>query len=769
MALTPEEQTELDQLTALSANDQTAQQVTEPAQQVGLSDAEEQELAQLQDDELQSSVSLIEALTGKLPSSQLPPERRERVSGSSIGFGGVGIGSTGLAGVTEPNPRFGEEVTRRKAFQSLTEQGFGSKQIQTVLDIQSKINPGLLESLKQNAGQEVGGLAGAAAGAKLALALGQMGPQAASLEELVTVPIGAIAGAFIGGGLGKTTQQAIDPLESVSARDFLKAGAIEAGFEAGGRAIRPVARGIGFGKKTSTPVEVAKERFKLADGFFAPAQRDPRISIRAADQLSRGSFGGGPIMAAHNLAQQGQAVEIGQDIIKRVAGEALDDPAVLGDELAGIFTRLGEKGQQVSGVRQTLLDTFFDDLYKQVDELSPGAKFTTEPIKKFAQSQLDENIKLGGALLTGEGKSRMAGILKSLPDEVSANEMRKLRSLYAADARRFQIGGDQSSRGFSKLAEVSDDILFDEGSQAGLTGPARKLLRNINAVYGPSKQLYNEEVVKEVVRKLNTKPGLVNSIIGKNPDPKKLKTIRELLISPIRKVSGSGKSTKTITKEFRTARRALKNPAAKELISKNTAEGKRLWRQLRASWLQENIVNKQTGLIDAKQIDKALKGMSPESFKIMFPGEVGKDLRTLNGLVDVISPEKGGLATLFGKGIEFSGAGAIGSGLAAGSGARIIKGGLLTIGPTLYAKIATNPKATKVLTLGLKRQIKGKLVNVPALTARIINALREQDLADQKAIRKERRRILSAPARREIEASKRRDVESFRGVPGLKF
>lgn len=745
MALTPEEQAELNQLQGL---------------QSGLSEPEQAELAQLQamgsqqdlGQQVVENEALIGLLGGSLPSTGGLPSRR--LSGSGFGVGGLGV-------IQErENPEFGKEVKRREAFQSLTDKGFDEQQIQTVLDIQRRVNPGILQTLKNNAGQEIGGIAGAAAGVKAALVLGQLGPQVSVPEELITAPIGAIAGAFLGGGAGKTAQQAIDPLESPSARDFLKAGATEAAFEAGGRAIKPIARAVGFGKAPVSAVEQAKERFKLTDGFFTPAQRDRRIGVRAAEQLSRGSFGGGPILAAHNLSQQGQALEIGQNIIKKVAGEALDDPAVLGDELAGIFTRLGEKGQQVKGVRQTLLDTFFDDLYRQVDELSGGAKFTTEPIKKFAQSQLDENVRLGGALLTGEGKQRMSGILKSLPDEVSAEEMRKLRSLYTADARRFQITGDQSSTGFSKLAEVSDDILFDEGAQAGLTDEARDLLRNINSVYGPSKQLYNEEVVKEVVRKLNTKPGLVNSIIGKNPDPKKLKSIRELLISPVRKMSGSGKSTKTITKEFRTARRSLRNPAAKELVSKNTAEGKRLWRQLRANWLKENIIDPKTGLIDSKSINKTIKGMSPESFKVLFPGEIGKDLKALNGLIETISPAKGGLATLFGKGIEFSGAGAIGSGLSAGSGARVVKGGLLSIGPTLYARIATNPKATKVLTLGLKQQSKGRAVNVAALTARIINSLNEQDLADQKAIRKERQRILQGPP---IKAPPARELRGFSG------
>jgi hypothetical protein len=690
-----------------------------------------QAISQPQVDE-QSTLDLIGQMSGRLPSQQLPPKT---------------AALPGTFAFAE-NPEFAKEQNRRAAFAQLTEQGFSPEQINTVINIQKRVNPGIVQSIKENIGAELGGLGGGIAGAKIAGLVGQIPPLTAFPEEFVTVPLFSGAGAFIGGGAGKTAQQAIDPLESPSARDFLIEGGKQAAFEAGGRLAGPLLRSTGLGKRTNEAVEVAKERFKLADGFFTPAQRDPRIVNKAAEQLSRGSFGGGPIFAANNLSQQAQALQISDDIIKKVVGGQLDDPKVLGDEIAGIFTRLGEKGQQVKGVRQTLLDTFFDDLYKQIDVISPNASFTTEPIKKFAQNQLDENVRLGGALLTGEGKKRMKNIVSGLPESVSADEMRKLRSLYTADARRFQLTGDQSSTGFSKLAEVADDVLFDPGAEAGLNDQARTLLRNINAVYGPGKQLYEETVVKEMVRKLNTNPTLINTIIGEKPDPKNLKTLRELLVSPVRKVSGSGQSTKTIAKELRAAKSALKNPEAIALLQKNTSEGKRLWKQLQGSWLENQVkgsIDPSTGLISAKKLDKAIKGMNPESFKVLFPGEIGKDVKALSGLIATITPEKAGLSTLFGKGIEFSGAGAIGSGLSAGSGARILKGGVLSIGPSLYAKIATNPRAT----------------NVPALTARLIDAINQDVQKDQKKIAQERRQIIGKARKQQRVTEALKGLEQF--------
>jgi len=731
-SMLPEEQSELDQLQRMQPNPEILSQ------------------------EFKANRLLVGSLRGRLPSSgQLPVQSTG--GGRQFGFGGTGIGGV----PRQRNPDFDEEVSRRKAFKSLTDKGFDSQQIQVAIDIQKRLTPGLIQSFKKDIGQTAGGLTGAIAGAKVAAIAGQLGPQAATPEEVFTVPAGAIIGAFIGGGSGKTIQQVIDPLESVSARDFLKAGLTEAAFEAGGRAVVGGFRRLGGQKMAVESVEEAKKRFLLEDGFFQPAQRDNRILVKAADQLSSGSFGGGPIMGAHNITQQGQAALIGEDIIKRIAGESLDDTAVLGDEIAGIFTRLGEKGQQVKGVRQTLLDTFFDDLYNQVDVLSSNAQFTTAPIKKLAKKKLEQDIKQGGALLTSEGRSRLKGIVKTLEDVKTAGDMRQLRSSYAKDARRFQVGGDQSSVIFSELAEAADGILFDAGSQAGLSEPARKLLRNINAVYGPSKQLYNETIIKEIVRKLNTNPSLVNTLIGKKPDPKNLKLIRDLLVSPVRKTSGSGQSTKTIVKELRAAKSALKNPQAKALLAKNASEGKRLWRQLKAGWLKENIINPSTGLIDAKQMDKAIRGMDQASFRMMFPGDIGKDLKALNGLVDVISPKNQGIATLFGKGIEFGGFGSLGAGLAAGNGISIASGGAMVIGPTAYAKIATNPKATKLLTLGLKRQAKGKAVNIPALAARIINVLGKQDATEQKAIRAEQRRILAGPRK-----GRSPSLEELRGFGG---
>jgi len=78
---------------------------------------------------------------------------------------------------------------KQKAFDALIQSGITKEQIQTVLDIQKRTDPGIIGQIKQNFGEDVGGLIGGIAGAKLALSLGQIPPFTALPEEFVTVPI----------------------------------------------------------------------------------------------------------------------------------------------------------------------------------------------------------------------------------------------------------------------------------------------------------------------------------------------------------------------------------------------------------------------------------------------------------------------------------------------------------------------------------------------------------------------------------------------------
>lgn len=687
-----------------------------------------------------AQLQLIDQLRGSLPLSQQPP--------------------TGLP--ISPETRL-VNPEKEKAFNQLIQSGVTKEQIQAVLDIQRRVNPGIIGQIKQNIGEDVGGLAGGIAGAKLALTLGQAGPQIALAEEFITVPLFAAAGAFLAGGAGKSIQQAVDPLATPSISDFVRSGRRQALFEAGGRVVTAGVRLLPIFKRPLKEAQDVAEMFARQGGFFTPRQRDARTIISATEELSRGSFGGAAIFDGFDIDMQARALNAGKEIVDVIARDTIKDPDTLGNELVALFSRKGQiiggKRIMATGGRETLLDEFFEPLFKEVGRLSPNTRLSTLPIKRFIEKKLKQDAAQGGALLTREGRSQFRRVLKTLETRRTLNQMIDLRSSYLKDARKFAVGADKSETAFIELAQVADQALFAPSTVVGMTPEGEKLLRNINAVYGPSRELYSEQFIKSVISQLGVSPSNVVKVVYKDFDLQRLKNIRDLLISPVPTKSGIGQTSTNIQRELRALRQTLPNiksgEGALRLISKNAAEGRALWRQLNAAWFAEQLrltFNPTTQLLDVKKLNAAINKIPPNTFRLMFPGGSGKGLKDMQKLFNALSPAKKGFVSMFGKTIELGGisaaGGAVGAALTlqSGSGIAIVAAGgslVVSISPTAFAKLATNPKATKVLTLGFTAN-RGS-VKVAPIAARLINLLNEDARNDQLAILKERRQRRKPP------------------------
>ena len=710
--------------------------------------------------DINTQLQLIDQLRGSLPLSQQPL---------------TGLPISSETKIVNPS--------KEKVFQQLIQSGVNKDQIQAVLDIQKRVNPGIIGQIKQNIGEDVGGLAGGIAGAKLALTVGQAGPQVALAEEFITVPLFAAAGAFLGGGSGKSIQQTVDPLATPSISDFLRSGTRQGLFEAGGRLVSAGTRLLPIFKKPLKESQDVAEIFARQGGFFTPRQRESRSIIRASEELSRGSFGGGAIFEGFDKDMQARALNAGKEIIDTIARDAIKEPDLLGNELVALFAQKGQivGGKRIlaMGARETLLDEFFTPLYKEVGRLSPNTRLSTVPIKTFIRKKLKEDAAQGGAVLTKEGRSQFNRILKTLETRRTLNQMRDLRSSYLKDARKFAVGADKSEDAFRQLAEVADQALFDPTTVVGMTPEAKKLLRNINAVYGPARELYNEQFIKSVISQLGISPSKTVGVVFKDFDHQRLTNIRDLLISPVPRKTGVGQTSKNIEKEFRILRKTLPTvkggEGASRLISKNAAEGRALWRQLNANWFAEQLkssFNPTTGMLDVKKLNKAIEAIPPKTFRLMFPGEGGIGVKKIQKLFNVLSPAKRGFVSMFGKTIELGGITAAGGAagaaitLQAGSGIAIVGAGsslAISMTPTAFAKLATNPKATKVLTLGLTA--KRGSVKVAPIAARLINLLNDDARNEQKAILAERRK-LQRPTRRQRTFT---EVSGFGGVGGGRF
>ena len=148
----------------------------------------------------------------------------------------------------------------------------------------------------------------------------------------------------------------------------------------------------------------------------------------------------------------------------------------------------------------------------------------------------------------------------------------------------------------------------------------------------------------------------------------------------------------------------------------------------------------------------------------MFPGASGKGVKDIQKLFNRLAPPQRGFVSMFGKTFELGGITGVSAGLTTGSGIAVLASGTLAISPTAFAKLATNPKATKLLTLGFTA--KRGSVKIAPIAARLINLLNEDARDEQRAILKERRKQRRTD-RRPAPFGPHRQIRGFGGGGGF--
>lgn len=654
-----------------------------------------------------------------------------------------------VPGIVNPPKRVGggpEDIQRDVAYRELIESGVTPEQIRQVLMIQQASQPGLIGQLKQTMGEDIGGnVGGALGGSLMAEALGKVGPLAALPEEFVTRPLFAAGGAWLLGGAGRTVQDVIDPLRSPSIDRFIKSANRQSLFEAGARIVPSAIKRAVIGRPNPTIKEMSDEMlqlFKNEGGFFSPRQQRAGLNlVSPVEELSRGSFAGENLFEGMNKAQVAQSIEASNVLIKRIADGAIPDADKLGAEIRTLFALPG-------GTRKTLLDEFFDPFYKEVNRLNGYQEFGTKPIKEWITKTLERDKKLGGSLLSSDGRSKFKNMLKNLSSELDIEDLRTVRSKALADARQFSGLKDKSDVMFDDFAGVVDDTLFNPKLQEGMNPEAKRLLRNTNAVYGPSREMYQAKFLKQVLSKLETSPSSVVNAIFKDMDFDRLKKVREALMLPIPVVTGEGKAKKNVAKQLKQLMGELPKikggQEAAKLLSNNMAEGKVLWNKLSAAWLTEQMAksyNPNTGLMNTDRLIKSIRTIPPKTRNLMYPQWKGQRVNDIAKLFEVISPPRRGFVSVFGKGFELGGSAKAASALMAGQGIAVLKGGTVAITPGAYAMLATskagmefleNLGKTAAMRAGTPRE---KLVVRTAVRA--LQLLRDQEREEQLVILKE--------------------------------
>lgn len=664
---------------------------------------------------------LFEQLGGKIPSME--PEK--------LPF---------LAGGPGPLSRVGTLKPRQEAFRELQDLGFTREQIDLSLRTKKILD-------RPRIGRTVGGMVGPFAATAIA---GRAIPGPIDDAAILTYLIAA-GGAGTGGVAGEAIQTGIEEKRLIGRREALKAFAIEAGTEVGGRAV------VGVGKLALSPFirKVVPEAAALVDDFakvggtFSPSELDKRFSLRISEAFSRGSFGAKEIFQEFEEKQGRAVLAFADNIIESIGeGVARETPEKIGEIFAGDITR---PGGRVFGI----LDDLFDPLYKQVDDLAHSQaqrafrqvkaggpairgisgkfqtarelqrlqltpKVSTKTLKQFAKKHLATDTRLNSQFLSPAGRSKLTKVIE-MSDEISFSDMRTLRSSFLKDTRKLARDVDQSEGIIKQLVGVTDKAIFDPKAAKNLSGEALNLLENTNRLYRAAQEGLKTTFSEKLAKRLLKNPSGVIKEVFPNNNPKAIRLLRKSLIEPI-----SGKPS---------------------------AEGKILWNQLRQAWLADAVdLASKEGVAKPKVFNNQLLKMGKKGLREMFPEnskmEGVKKIRTIFEIAGKTPPTG---ASLFSRGAQIGGLAMMYNSGKEGDFIGFTAGATLAVGPLAFAKLATNPRGIKFLTRGFKMK--------PGASGLVPLAVRMVKLVEQIAQTENRQR--QTLEQRKLQEGSQREQKAF--------
>ncbi len=685
----------------------------------------------------QRSTQLIEQLRGRLPSPGPLPTATQFLPGAA---GAIAVPGS-------------EEKQRRIAFQELSNLGFTPEQLRLTLQAQKMLGGPRI-------GRGIGGLVGAAGATALA---GRIIPGLID-DALIMAGLIAAGGAGVAGVAGEAAQTAIEEKRLIGKREALRAFAIEAGTEIAGRAVVRGAKLLASPLIKQTVPEAATliDDFAKVGGAFSPSELDKRFSIRIAEAFSRGSFGAKEIFQEFEERQGKATVVFANNIIEALSeGVARQTPEQIGDIFAKGITKPG-------GRVFNLLDDLFDPLYSQLDDLTKShiIKQTAEisvpstildeagkPFERMVTKVIGERIKGTGVstkslktfraqivaqnqrlvdiakrtgkelpLISPAGKNILTDI-DNLPEIIGHSDYRAFRSKVLKETRKLNRDVDISEGMVKQISSITRKELLDPKSVIGATPEAKRLHANISNLFAASQKGLETTFPESLAKRLIKNPSRIIKEVFPNNSPKSIRLLRKSLVEPI-----SGKPS---------------------------AEGKVLWNQLRQEWLA-NAVDEATkeGVANPRVYNNLLRKLGRDGFEEMFPERsVRTSVDKIQDLFTIAGKTPPTGASLFSRGAQTLGVVKIWQGAKAGDIIGITSGGILSIGPLAFAKLATHPLGIKLLTAGFK--LKPGASGLVPNAVRMVRLLREINTRQNKErLRAEQRRI---------------QAERIRKAPGLQL
>ncbi len=644
-----------------------------------------------------------------------------------------------------------QELKRRRADLLLQQQGKTPQQIQFVLDVNQKV------ARPPTFGRTAGAIAGALTAP---LALNLIPGFTLLPEELVTFPLALmklgktaapILGAGIGGGLGEAIQIGIEEDRLLSKSEFLKAFGKEMAFEAGGRSfVRATKFAFSpFIKQTIPEAAEITARYGDAGRFLTPTQMDKRLHLSIFEEIEKGAFGSRDVFA---------------DLLTKKATAARAYADTLLDNMAGGVARLGKEqiGKEIgagfsrpTGFVFRAIDDVVGSLYQQLDELTevavkpvfrpveratgildvagrpitrPGRKLvgrrlvgklspgfeeleqfvpagvSTRKLKRFWIQELKKNklaLKQGkkaAFTLTPAAIKEGESVIRDLADRIPHKTMRDIRSRVLRDIRKLHRDVGQDEQLIKRFEQVTFDTLTDPTAIKGAPKEVENLFNNTRELYKSLRGGIETTFPEQVANRLVKNPSRVVAEFLPQGNPTAIKQFRQSLLEPIQGVP--------------------------------SAEGKRLWNQMRTAWFTDAVENAtREGVIKPATFETALRRMTPAAVKELVPDAAGKEqLRAIRTTLKAMSKKPSAGASLFIRGGQVGGLVMLYNGTKEGDFLQIAAGGALVVGPRFLVKMTANPLGRKLLTSGIN--VKPGSTSLVPITARLINLARQIDRQD---------------------------------------
>ncbi len=377
------------------------------------------------------------------------------------------------------------------------------------------------------------------------------------------------------------------------------------------------------------------------------------------------------------------------DLVKQL------DPAELGAALNNVIDGKDGIHEAARGM--------YRQFYTQLDDLGVGV-VSNKKAKSIAQKLVD--LVESGKLLRGSDESAtFVRNVSGLAQDSTFGQSITNRSTLLEWGRKFDAAGERNAaRLVGELGGAIDNAMEIAARQH--SPGAVKLWRRGNAVFKAVDRRFSPQVITQLAKQAVDSPELARATIFQNELPSRVLKVKKILLSPI------GKTPKQVT------------------------EGAQLWKQLQRA-LVESIYKEARstdGIIFGKVLQKAMDDLGDDVLKAAFNPQQIKDLREIGRIGSLIQGQIRGEGGML---IQLAQPGAV-AGVATGTGGiRATALAILAI-PQVWARMSTNPRTSKILIRGLadinKFGIQASTVNTTKLL-KLYFAERKNYLKEQLALR----------------------------------